>query len=85
MEEKDRLLQTIWEIVRLTSQPLNYPCSIREIILRYQGTWEVEQLNALSQENLINMVNAERVVVYITQAGLDRVQSIAAEVSDTES
>ena len=82
MDEKDLLLQTIWEIVKPTSQPLNYPCSIREIILRFPGNWELEQLQALSEEELVHVVNAERVVVYLTQKGLEKVEAIPGPVAN---
>ena len=71
MQERYRTLHTIYEIVKNDPHPLNYLCSTREIILRHQGGWQQEHLDALAEEDMIIFKRMERVVICITQKGLD--------------
>jgi len=71
MQDHYRTLHTIFEIVKSDPHPLNYLCSTREIILRHQGGWQQEHLDALAQEEMIVFKKMERVVICITQKGLD--------------
>ena len=75
MQERYRTLHTIYEIVKNDPHPLNYLCSTREIILRHQGGWQQEHLDALAQEEMIIFKRMERIVICITQKGLDTAKS----------
>jgi len=75
MQERYRTLHTIYEIVKNDPHPLNYLCSTREIILRHQGGWQQEHLDALADEEMIIFKRMERIVICITQKGLDTAKS----------
>ena len=78
MQDHYRTLHTIFEIVRNDPHPLNYLCSTREIILRHQGGWQQEHLDALAQEEMIVFKKMERVVICITQKGFDTAKAFSA-------
>jgi hypothetical protein len=79
MQDHYRTLHTIFEIVRNDPHPLNYLCSTREIILRHQGGWQQEHLDALAQEEMIVFKKMERVVICITEKGFDTAKVLFAE------
>jgi len=78
MQDHYRTLHTIFEIVKNDPHPLNYLCSTREIILRHQGGWQQEHLDALAQEEMIVLKKMERIVICITQKGLDAAKAFYA-------
>jgi len=78
MQDHYRTLHTIFEIVKNDPHPLNYLCSTREIILRHQGGRQQEHLDALAQEEMIVLKKMERIVICITQKGLDAAKAFYA-------
>ena len=76
MQERYRTLHTIYEIVKNDPHPLNYLCSTREIILRHKGGWQQEHLDALADEEMIIFKRMERVVICITQKGMDTAKAL---------
>jgi hypothetical protein len=72
MEPRYQVLRIIYKIVKDETNPLQYPVSFREIILRYAAGWEsVEQhLLDLQQEELIIIRQFDRPVAMITEKGI---------------
>lgn len=65
----NRLLQVIYSIVHDDPQPLRCPVGPRSIILRFEGGWQIEYLDALAAEGLIEIKTTDRIVIYLTQKG----------------
>ncbi len=76
MEPQYKTLQTIYNISREDPQPVTYKCRPREIILRQFQDWSViqQQLALLEEEDLIHTSQEDTLVIFITQAGIDRVK-----------
>jgi len=72
-------LQTIYEIVKDDAQPTTFLCTTRDIILRQVAGWSSieKHLELLELEKLIVIKKLDRVVVCITSAGIETVQSLS--------
>lgn len=79
MTDKYQVLQILYEIVKDDSQPLQYHCSTREIILRLRSEWQQEYLEELKRENLLEIKKSNTaVVVLITEKGLEKAKRVFA-------
>ncbi|MGC4034345.1 MAG: hypothetical protein QM764_00190 [Chitinophagaceae bacterium] len=83
MQDRYRTLHTIYEIVKNDPHPLNYLCSTRDIILRHQGGWQQDHLDALAQEELIVFKKMERLVICITQKGFETAKASYASLKQS--
>jgi hypothetical protein len=80
IDNKYRILQVLYEIVKDKTQPLQYHCGIREILLRLKGNWQPEYLEELVREELIVMKKSTNVVILITQKGLEKAKIVFANL-----
>jgi predicted transcriptional regulator len=80
MEEEYQTLQTIFEIVKNDANPQTYLCSPREIILRQFAGWDVieKHLHLLAEKELVVVKQLDKIVVSITQKGIERVKSVSS-------
>jgi hypothetical protein len=82
MQEHLQLLQTIYEIVKNDPQPEHYGCRPREIILRRLQEWSViyQQLQLLSEEDLVSMEQQDTLIIRITAAGIERAKQTGKRI-----
>jgi predicted transcriptional regulator len=71
-DDKYRILQILYDIVKDDPQPLQYHCSTREILLRLKGNWQPEYLEELTREGLIVVKKSSTVVVLLTEKGMEK-------------
>ncbi len=76
MENQYRILQALYEIVKDDLQPLQYNCSIRELLLRLKGDWQSEYLEELALEKLIIVHKAESVTLKLTEKGWEKATQV---------
>jgi hypothetical protein len=77
MDKRYVTLQTLAKIVRETPHPTQYLCTPREMILHSVFDWELinTHLASLEKEELVVIVQADTLQFYITQKGLDKINS----------
>lgn len=77
MDKRYVTLQTLAKIVRETPHPTQYLCTPREMILHSVFDWELinSHLSSLEKEELVVIVQADILQFYITQKGLDKINS----------
>ncbi len=77
MEAYYKTLQTIYTITKDDPQPDTYKCRPREIILRQFQDWSVilQHLNLLEDEGLIITSQEDTLVISITHAGIEKINS----------
>lgn len=77
MEDEYITLQTIFDIVKNDAHPQTYLCSAREIILRQFCGWDVIQrhLQVLAEKEFVIVKQLDKIVISITQSGIDWVKS----------
>ena len=77
MDPEFKTLQTIYNITRQDPHPVSYPCQPREIILRQFQDWSVIQqhLQLLEQDGLIITKQLDKLIITITEAGIEKVLS----------
>jgi len=77
MEAPYKTLQTIYTITKDDPQPETYKCRPREIILRQFQGWNIIQqhLNLLEEEGLIITSQEDTMVICITTAGIEKINS----------
>jgi predicted transcriptional regulator len=77
MDKRYVTLQTLAKIVRETPHPTQYLCTPREMILHSVFDWELinSHLSSLEKEELVVIVQADTLQFYITQKGLDKINS----------
>lgn len=78
MDNKYRILQVLYDIVKDHPHPLQYHCNTREILLRLKGNWQSEYLEELSRENLIQVKKSSTVVLLLTEKGLEKAKQVFA-------
>ena len=76
IDDKYRVLQVLYDIVKDKTQPLQYHCGTREILLRLKGNWQPEYLEELVREELIVVKKSTTVIVLITQKGLEKAKLV---------
>ena len=78
MDPQYQTLQTIYNIVKSDPHPTTYLCSTRDIILRQASGWSsIERhLELLEMEKLIIVKKLDRVVVCITNTGIEIAKAI---------
>jgi len=77
MEAKYKTLQAVYSIVKEDNDPTTYPCSYRELILKNLNTDILqEHLEALSTEGLVSLKKLERMVICITDKGIEKIRSL---------
>lgn len=77
MEDTDKTLNTIYDIVKDDPQPQTYKCRPREIILRQYQSWTTieKQLKVLKDEGLVDIQQEDTIVITITKQGIEKVQN----------
>ena len=77
MEDTDKTLNTIYDIVKDDPQPQTYKCRPREIILRQYQSWTTieKQLKVLKDEGLVEIQQEDTIVITITKQGIEKVQN----------
>jgi hypothetical protein len=70
IDDKYKILHVLYDIVKEDANPLQYHCSIREIILRLRGNWQPEHLEELVREKLAVVKKSTTVVVLLTEMGM---------------
>lgn len=77
MEDTDKTLKTIYDIVKDDPQPQTYKCRPREIILRQYQSWTTieKQLKVLKDEGLVDIQQEDTIVITITKQGIEKVQN----------
>jgi Mn-dependent DtxR family transcriptional regulator len=78
MDNKYRILQVLYDIVKDHPHPLQYHCNTREILLRLKGNWQSEYLEELAREDLIKVKKSSTVVLLLTEKGLAKAQQVFA-------
>lgn len=70
MKDKYAILQVLYNTVKNVSQPLQYHCSMRELLLQVKGDWQPEYLEELARDNLVIVKRtATGVVIVLTEKG----------------
>jgi predicted transcriptional regulator len=78
MDNKYRILQVLYDIVKDQPHPLQYHCNTREIILRLKGNWQSEYLEELASENLILVKKSSTIVLLLTEKGFQKAKQVFA-------
>lgn len=75
MEDHYKTLLTIYNITKDDPQPDTYKCRPREIILRQYQSWTAieKHLKLLEAEGLIKLGKEDTIVIFITPAGLEKI------------
>lgn len=78
MDPHYQTLQTIYNIVKSDPHPTTYLCSTRDIILRQASGWSSieKHLQLLEMEQLIIVKKLDRVVVCITNSGIETAKAL---------
>lgn len=78
MDERYRILQVLYDIIKDDPHPLQYHCNTREILLRLRGAWQPEYLEELVREKLIQVKKSTTVVVLLTEKGMEKAKQVFA-------
>ena len=70
MEDKYKMLDVLYDIVKDDPHPLHYHCSIREMLLRLQGDWQPACLEELAKDEYILVKPSLTTVVLLTEKGM---------------
>lgn len=71
MNQQDRVLLALYEIVKDDPHPLRYHCHTRELLLRLKGQWEPDILEQFVRDELIVVKKgASSLVILLTEKGL---------------
>ena len=78
MDPQYQTLQTIYNIVKSDTHPTTFLCSTRDIILRQASGWSSieKHLELLEMEKLIVIKKLDRVVVCITNTGIETAKAM---------
>ena len=84
MENRYHTLQTLAAIVGGSSNPVQYQCTMREMILHSVFDWKLimDHLTALSQEELVVLTVEESPRFSITRAGLEMVDALLPQADN---
>lgn len=78
MDNRYRILQVLYDIVKDDAQPLQYHCSTRELFLHLKGNWQSECLEELAREKLVEIKKSTTVVVLLTEKGMEKARRLFA-------
>ncbi len=76
MEDRFKLLDVLYDIVKDDPHPFLYHCSVREIVLRLQGSWEPSHLEDLEREQYILVKPSPVTLVLLTESGMEKAKGL---------